>query len=267
MIIEALHTSPVPLDRDQHRGLKLRMPVTDWAVARRLNAIFVAAVEFADTAREYPIVFVRAGKEADGRDQIAPIAVMGLQANQNLYESDGRWRAQYMPAVVRCYPFCIGRIDAERFAVCVDTAWTGAQPLIGERLFQDDGQPTALLQDMQKHMEVLEAEIQRTRLIGQRLQEYDLLQDMRFDATLPDGRTHTVDGFLTVDEKKLQDLPDEVVGRLHREGVLGLIHAHWLSMGHMRRLVDWHAERNVKLAPAGSGDSAAASSNSLAANS
>jgi hypothetical protein len=249
LIIEALHTSPQALDRDQHRGLKLQLPVSDWSVARRLNAIFVAAVEFADVAREYPIVFVRAGKEADGREQIAPIAVMGLQANQNLYETDGKWRASYLPAVVRFYPFCIGRIDAERFAVCIDAGWIGAQPLMGERLFQDDGQPSPMLQEMQKQMEVLEAEIQRTRLIGQRLQEHGLLQEMRFDATMPDGRQHSVDGFLTVDDKKLQDLPDAVVGQLHREGVLGLIHAHWLSMGHMRRLVDWFAERNPK--PAG----------------
>lgn len=264
MIIQALHTSPVALDRDQHRGLKLQLPVTDWSVARQLNAIFVAAVEFADVAREYPIVFVRAGKEDDGRDQIAPIAVLGLQANQNLYEQEGKWRGTYMPAVLRCYPFCIGRIDTERFAVCVDTSWRGAQPLIGERLFQDDGQPSEMLAEVQKHMETLETEIQRTRLIGQRLQEYDLLQDMRFDATLADGRQHTVDGFLTVDEKKVQALPDDVVAKLHREGILGLIHAHWISMGHMRRMVDWHAERNVKLAPAAAAD---ATSNSLAANS
>jgi hypothetical protein len=54
VIIEALHTSPAALDRDQHRHLKLQLPVTDWRVAHRLNAIFVAAVEFADVAREFP---------------------------------------------------------------------------------------------------------------------------------------------------------------------------------------------------------------------
>ena len=64
-------------------------------------------------------------------------------------------------------------------------------------------------------------------------------------ATLPDGRSHTVDGFLTVDEKKMQDLPDAVVGDLHRTGVLGLMHLHWVSMGNMRRLVDWHVERGA----------------------
>ncbi len=250
MIIEALHTSPMALDRDQHRQLKLQLPITDWRVAGRLNALFVAAVEFADIAREFPIVFVRAGKEADGRDQIAPIAVLGLLANQNLYEKAGEWRASYVPAVLRCYPFCIGRIDAEKFAICVDTAWPGAQAETGAPVFQDDGQPTELLTAMQKHLENLEAEIQRTRLVGQRLQEFDLLREMRFDATLADGSQHSLDGFLTVDEEKMQALPDAVVGQLHREGILGLVHAHWLSMGHMRRLVDWHAERNVKLAPA-----------------
>lgn len=262
MIIEALHTSPLALDRDLHRRLKMQLPLTDWRVANRLNALFVAAVEFADVAREFPIVFVRAGKEADGRDQIAPIAVFGLLANQNLYEKDGEWRATYVPAVLRSYPFCIGRIDAEKFAICADMAWSGAQSDSGTPLFQDDGQPSELLTTVQKHLENLEAEIQRTRLVGQRLQEFDLLRDMRFDATLPDGRQHSLDGFLTVDEEKLQALPDAVVGQLHREGLLGLIHAHWISMGHMRRLVDWHAERNLKLAPAAGEAANAASANS-----
>jgi hypothetical protein len=62
---------------------------------------------------------------------------------------------------------------------------------------------------------------------------------------LPDGRQHSVDGFLTVDEAKMQALPDATVGQLHRDGILGLVHAHWLSMGNMRRLVDWHAARDA----------------------
>jgi len=92
-------------------------------------------------------------------------------------------------------------------------------------------------------LQALEADIQRTRLIGHRLQELGLLREMRFDATLPDGRKHSVDGFLTVDDRKVTDLPEAVVLELHRNGVLGLIHLHWVSLANMRRLVDWHAER------------------------
>lgn len=242
MINQNLHVQPMALDSVPHRELKLALPVTDWSVGKKLNALFVAAAEFGDVCREYPIVFVRAGKEPDGTDSIAPIAVMGLTQEQNLFLQGGSWRAQYIPAVLRLYPFCIGRIDAERFAICVDMSWSGVGQPEGERLFDADGKQTELLASVQKQMETLEGEIQRTRLVCKRLQELDLLRDMRFDATLPDGRQHSVDGFMTVDENKMQGLSDEVIGDLHRTGVLGLIHLHWVSMGNMRRLLQWHTE-------------------------
>ena len=145
MINQNLHREPTALDSAKHRQLKLKVPVTDWSVANRLNALFVAAAEFGDACREFPIVFVRAGKETDGRDQIAPIAVMGVTPNDNLYVSGERWRAQYVPAVLRTYPFCIARIDEQRFAVCVDMAYAGAGNETGTPLFEADGQPAALV--------------------------------------------------------------------------------------------------------------------------
>jgi hypothetical protein len=249
LINQNLHRQPAALDSAQHRQLKLRLPVTDWSVANRLNALFVAAAEFGDVCREFPIVFVRAGKEPDGRDQIAPIAVLGLNLNQNLYVDAATWRAQYVPAVLRSYPFCIGRVDEQRFAVCVDMAYAGIGDPAGTPVFEADGQPAALLKTMRPQLETLETEIQRTRLVGQRLLELDVLRDMRFDATLPDGSKHSVDGFLTVDDKKMTALPDAVIGDLHRSGVLGLVHLHWVSLGNMRRLVDWHAQRLTAAAP------------------
>ncbi|HZF81035.1 MAG TPA: SapC family protein [Rubrivivax sp.] len=250
MINQNLHIQPTALDSAQHRQLKLRVPVGDWRVADKLNAMFVAAAEFGDVCREYPIVFVKAGKEPDGSDSIAPIAVFGLLPNQNLYLIDERWRAHYMPALLRAYPFCIARIDEQRFAICVDMAYSGTNQVDGQPLFNDDGNPAPLLKEMQTHLETLEAEIQRTRLVGKRLLELDVLREMRFDARLPDGRQHTVDGFLTVDDEKMTNLPDSVVAELHRSGILGLVHMHWVSLGNMRRLVDWHVERSAVAEPA-----------------
>ena len=257
MINQNLHRQPAGLDSALHRNLKLKVPITDWGVAKNLNALFVAAAEFGDVCREFPIVFVKAGTEPDGTDSIAPIAVLGLTQNENLYVSGERWRAQYMPAILRMYPFCIARIDDERFAVCVDMAFAGVNNEEGQVVFEADGKPSVLLSTMQKELETLEGEIQRTRLVGKRLLELGLLREMRFDATLPDGRQHSVDGFLTVDDVKATQLPDDVVAELHRSGVLGLMHLHWVSMGNMRRLVDWHVERGAA-APAAEDAPAAA---------
>ncbi len=243
MINQNLHRKPTALDSALHRELKLQLPVTDWRVANQLNALFVAAVEFIDVCRDFPIVFVKAGTEPDGSDAIAPIAVLGLTQNSNLYLAGDEWRARYMPAQLRLYPFCIARLDEQKFAVCFDADWHGAQQAEGQTLFDAQGQPTELLKNVQGQLETLESEVQRTRAVCKRFKELGLLQDMRFDVTLTDGSKHSVDGFMTLDDKKATALPDEVVAELHRNGLLGLMHLHWASMGNMRRLVDWHVER------------------------
>jgi hypothetical protein len=239
-----LHKQPVAADRAEHRFMRMRVPVTDWSMSDKLNSIFVAATEFGDVAREFPIVFVRAGDDDDGKPAIAPVAVFGLVQQQNLYvQPGGAWRGLYIPAVLRMYPFCIGRLDAERFAICFDAGWAGVSGTEGERLFTAEGEPTDFMQQVQQQLETLEVQIQRTRIMCRRLRDLDLLRDMRFDATLPDGSKLGVDGFLTVDDQKLNNLPDDVVVELHKSGVLGMIHAHYVSMGGMRKLLEWHVER------------------------
>jgi len=243
MINQALHKQPVAVDRNEHRFVRLKVPITDWSIASKMNSCFVAATEFGDAAREYPLVFVKAGEGDDGKPEYAPIAVMGLVPDSNLYVDGSTWRVPYMPAVLRLYPFCIGRLDAERFAVCVDVGWAGLSGTDGERLFDAEGQPSKLLADVQQQLELFDREIQRTRLMCRRLVELGLLQDARYDANMPDGAKLAVDGFATVDDKKLNELSEADVVDLHRSGVLGLVHAHYVSLGHMNKLLNWHADR------------------------
>ena len=56
----------------------------------------------------------------------------------------------------------------------MDGAFAGLNTETGQVLFDAEGKPAELLQTMQKQLESLEAEIQRTRLVGKRLQELDL---------------------------------------------------------------------------------------------
>lgn len=249
MIIPLLHRKPVPVDLKEHRALKLALPVRDWSVAGELNSAFIAAVEFADTAREYPIFFVTTGKDNAGKPLVAPIAVFGLVQKQNLFVEQGRWRAHFAPASVRNYPFCIGRLDAERFAVCFDAGWSGAGTEEGEPMFDAEGKPGAALQAARGQLESLEAETQRTRVLCERLRDLDLLRPMRFDANLPDGSKLSVDGFLTVDNDKVQALDAATTHELLKSGVLGMIYSHFVSLGHMRKLLEWHLER-LAAAPA-----------------
>ena len=242
MINQNLHRQPVALDRSAHLNTRVKLPVTDWSVAAGLNSMFVAAVEFGDACRDFPIVFVRAGTEADGSTPIAPVAVFGLSQGENLYVEGTRWRGAYMPALLRMYPFAMGRVDEQSFAIVIDMAWPGVSQTEGDRLFTETGEVSELTRLVQQQLELAETEVQRTRFVGQKLQELNLLREMRFDAKLPDGNTLSVEGFLTVDEDKLKLLPDATLIEMQRSGILGLVHAHLISLGNMRRLAEWRMQ-------------------------
>lgn len=256
MIHPELHRKPTPLDRALHGKTVLQLPVADWTpVAGKLNSTFLTAAEIPVAASEYPVVFIRSGQDADGQADYAPIAVLGLSAGENLYLDGGHWRStHYLPALLATYPFCVGRVGEDQYAICLDASWSGiASEGEGHRIFDDKGEPTDFMKAMQADLERLESQVEQTRQIGRRLAGLDLLIEKRLDASMPDGRQLSVDGFMTVDEDKFKALPDETVLALHREGLLGLIHAHWVSMANMRRLLHWRIAREGQAGQAAKG--------------
>jgi hypothetical protein len=233
----------LPLDREVHKNLKLD---TSQSVVRRLadqNSVFLAAVEFGDACKEYPIVFVRAGNAGnESKPVVAPLAVLGLRSGTNVFVDGDQWTGSYVPAYVRRYPFVMARLDesSNNMAVCFDTTWPAFNETTGEALFKD-GEPTEFVLSAKTFLENFEQEAERTRLICELLVELDLLQDMRFEATLPNGEKFDVEGFLALDEKKYAELPDDKVLNLHRNGLIALIEMHRLSLTNMNRLVGKHA--------------------------
>lgn len=244
MINPALHRQPVPLDPAQHRKLKLTMPVSPTAFAG-LNACFLHGMEFLDACREYPVIFVRAGSDEAGQPLVAPMAALGLAAGENLYLDGGRWDADYVPAQLKTYPFAVAQVDAERVALCIDRGCADLSEDAGAPLFEADGQPAEFVAEMQQLLTQLEGEVVRTQRVCRRLMELELLQDMRLDVTLPDGRPLRVDGFLAVNEDRLLKLPDATLAELHRSGILALIHAHRISLGNLRRLAERRARKQA----------------------
>jgi hypothetical protein len=239
-----LYGNLIPLDRVVHKNLRLR---TDLPVVTRVanqNSLFLAAVEFAEACKEYPIVFVRVGTApTDGSKQaVAPLAVTGLRNGTNLFVEGDKWAGIYVPAYLRRYPFTMARIEegSDQLALCFDNDWPGFSETEGTSLFAADGQPTEFLLNCKTFLENFEQEAERTRLVCAQLVDMELLRDMRFDATLPGGEKLEVDGFMAVDEDKLAALPDEQVLSLYRSGLLALLEMHRVSMGNMNRLATKH---------------------------
>lgn len=243
MIDRNLFANPVALQRDIHSDVRWGSEMPDFAATAKCHALFLTAVEMPEAGLDYPIVFSYAGKGTDGKDEVAPMAVLGLEAGENLYLDGEQWSASYVPAMLRAYPLGIARENDEQYVLCIDPGSPRLSKATGKPLFDAQGQPSALLEDMRAYLEKLEIEVERTRLIGRKLLELGLLQSMRFDATLPDGGKVVVDNFLSVDEKKLAAISDDVAGELTRSGLMKAIQAQVISMAHMSRLVERRWQR------------------------
>jgi len=236
-----LYANLTPLDRVLHKKLRLRTDVPVTARIASQNSLFLAAVEFVEACKEFPIVFVRVGEApaAGARPAVAPLAVMGVKPGQNLFVEGDKLTTNYVPAYVRRYPFAMARLDqqaADQLAVCFDADWEGFNETEGHELFTEAGEPTEFLLGAKTFLENFENEVERTRQVCDKLMELDLLEDMRFDATLGNGEKLAVDGFLAVNEKKLGELPDATVVELYRNGLMSLIEMHRISMSNMNRL-------------------------------
>jgi len=240
MTTPVLYANLTPLDRVVHKKLRLRTDIPVTARIADQNSLFIAAAEFVEACKEYPIVFVRVGEapKDGGRPAVAPLAVMGVKPGQNLFIDGDRLTTNYVPAYLRRYPFAMARLDpsSDQMAVCFDAEWSGFNEAEGNELFNEAGEPTEFLLGAKTFLENFETEVDRTRFACDKLMELGLLEDMRFDATMENGEKLAVDGFMAVNEKKLAELGDDKVLELHRNGLLSLIEMHRISMTNMSRL-------------------------------
>jgi hypothetical protein len=244
LINSALYRDPQMLNPALHRNKRLRGP-SDFSVTKNMHAVFLTATEFPQAATEYPIIFVNTGERLpNGKPMISPVALLGLTANENLRLQDGQWTARYLPAFLRRFPFLTALIEgSDAPSVFVDAAWEGFNDVDGERLFDDEGQPTETLKRVIEFLQRFDDEQGRTRLFCQRLVDLDILKEMTADATLHNGESLKVEGFMSVDEDKLGQLPDATVVELHRNGMLMLLNAHLMSLANIRDLVERKAVR------------------------
>lgn len=233
----------VPVDRTLHKNWTVRA-IPDAGFTRNSHAVLVLASEFAELSREYPIVFVRNG------DQVAPMAMLGLREGENLFvDEQGKWHARYVPAYVRRYPFTFSEVEGTgQLLLSLDPEYPGLSKDGGDglRLFDEQGQDTDFLKGMLDFAQRFQDDYVRTLQFCKVLATLDLLKDMNVDAQLPTGARFNMGGFQIVDEEKLKALDNEEIARMFRNGMMGTIFAHLISLGNVTNLLPKLAEREAQ---------------------
>lgn len=241
-----IYESAVPVSFARHGQVAVEA-VESYAFSAGVNAVPLMAVEFPRATAEYAIVFAGSG------DDVMPVVVLGIRNEQNLYLSaDSHWRADYIPAFIRRYPFVFSASDdGKTLTLCIDESHPGFNRAgQGAALFGDDGKPTAYVTKVLDFLKEYQAHFERTRVFARRIKELGLLEPMQANVTTPKGEKVTLSGFMVVSREKLRALDGETLQRLAKNDELELLYLHMSSMRNFNEVKDRLIGTLAETAPA-----------------
>ncbi len=247
----------VPVKKEQHQNLKVAS-ARDLTQLAGEHIIPISAAEFAQASASFPIVLV---KNPDS-SRFRSVAMLGLEAGENLYFADNKWSALSLPQCVTMVPFSLG-LDPEKentLTACIDldSAFVGEDKDLP--LFDKEGKETEVWANAQQALGRLYDNERMTEKFIKELEENDLLQEIELNIALSTGEKKKLVGIFTLNEDKIKDLPDEKVIDFHQRGLFVPIYSMLGSLSQINRLVQLRNQNSeekvtgVQIVPVGEED-------------
>ena len=236
----------VLLNNIEHQDIKV---ITDSSEAYGDNVWYSLTIpaEFRSVQAYYPIFF----KKDPETGQFISVALFGFKDKENLFLTDNKWDAPYIPLSIARQPFLIGvqkvNEDGEekmQRVIHIDLDHPRVNKEKGEALFLEFGGNAPYLDTVADMLEVLHQGIDDSNRFIEGLMEYELLESFTLDVELNDASKHQMVGFYTINEDKLNELSSESLTKLHSLGYLQAIYMTIASQSNIRSLLN---KKNAQL--------------------
>jgi hypothetical protein len=227
-----IYEKAVPVSKTLHRNLAVKIDQS-FGFAKGINAVPITAVEFPVASREFTIVFTGKG------ETLSPSVILGVRTGENLYVN-GTFKAKYIPAFLRRYPFVFSSTDkGENLTLCIDENFAGCnQENQGERLFDSEGKQSLYLKNVLGFLREYQKQFARTKAFCRKLEDLGLLETMHAQLAPADGKRARLTGFLAVNRKKLKALSAKEVDGLFKTDELEFIYLHLQSLRNFEVLME-----------------------------
>lgn len=221
----------IAVSKERHANKRWK-PYTSYAFAAADAITPLVAQELPKAAFALPVAF------AFRDDAFIPVAVQGLQPGQNLLvDAQGRWRASYVPATYRGYPFALGSAENGQTVLCLREGDDILSETDGEPLFDDEGEPAEKVRDVLNFLTQVAANRVATERMCAALQKHNLIQPWHITLKTDAGEK-TVQGLHQIDEAALNKLPVDAFQEVREAGALPMVYCQLLSMQHLPNLVN-----------------------------
>ena len=224
------------LNKEKHRQLRVKTGYGE-ALGDAVMYVMTYPMEFRDIQNCYPILFT---KDPNTGGFFAA-AVLGFDADQNLFLQDDRWDATYIPALSKRQPFLIataGEGDDKPPVVSLDLDHPRISQDEGEALFDSKGELSEFLNQKIALLDNLHRGLQHSVGFIDALLQHQLLEQITLDIAFNDGEKKSLQGFYSIAEERLYQLKGDVLESLNRAGYLQPVFMAVASLSRMRDLIE-----------------------------
>lgn len=212
--------------------------ISDYSFTAEANSLPVTGNEFIEASKEYIIGFLK-----NDEGEYFPMVALGVEDQKNLYVTkEGKWNAKYIPGYVRRYPFTsMVNEGEEKFNIGIDESYSGLGAEKGQPLFQEDGSPAPLVEDVIKILQAYHGQMKHTSDFCQRLADNDLFEQKAFQAevsTQAGGKKFQLTGVYVINEEKLLGLDDNIALDFFKKGEFAWIYSHLISLSNFPKMLD-----------------------------
>jgi len=224
------------LNSENHRQMRVK---TGYGAALGDAVMYAMTypMEFRDIQSCYPILFT---KDPNTGGFFA-VALLGFEADQNLFLQADGWDAAYVPALVQRQPFLIakgGEGDAKPPVVSLDLDHPRVTQDEGEALFDSGGEPSEFLKQKIALLDKLHRGLQHGSGFISTLLQHELLEQIALDIAFNDGSKKTLQGFYCIAEERLYQLKGDVLEALNQAGYLQPVFMAVASLSRVRDLIE-----------------------------
>ena len=234
------------LNSEAHRNLRVIVK-RGAEYGENTHLVPVVADELRSLVLEYPVILIK-DRESE---RYSMCAMLGFEKDENLFLDGEEWDAIYVPMHVRRQPFSLsytaekdGKPDPASLVIAIDMDSKRVQEEEGERLFDEDGNQTDLLKNVNELLAGVGTAGAANDAFVEALVEYDLIAPANLDVQFAGGEKKRFEGIYTVQDETLNKIEGDVLADLYQKGYL---QAAWLmlaSIANVRKLLFRKAKRD-----------------------
>lgn len=228
------------LDKNKHKNLRVAQG-RGAEFGENVHLVPVIAEELNKLIIEYPVCLVK----DNNTGQFGLQALLGFEPQENLFLCKNQWQANYLPLHIRRQPFMVAvnnkageQPSAENTVITVNMNNTRVQEEEGELLFDESGNPTSYLNEINQLLSTLVNGINQTQLFIHTISEYELIEKVQVNVAFKSGEKKYFDGIYTINADKLKQLNAEQLIELNQKGYLQACYLLLASIGNIQKLIN-----------------------------